>query len=232
MKNLIAKVVAIGAVSSSIVMGPVKPSHAADYQALFGMIESACLSGQTFEVDASGNAGLVIENNYGVGGEFHYTEQEAKGAVAMVSEKLRAVQDDKIRECMQGNVQRILSAALNDTGASYSTDAEPENTTIATAKYLGALPGILDTWGFLPADGKSRYFKIDVSKPAYVSAQVTDNANFIYVGIISPSGKYIEQDDKATKAFLVPGNFYIGLKPRHDDSPTAYKLKIEAQAAE
>jgi hypothetical protein len=74
-------------------------------------IKQTCLRGEDIEVIGKGDAGVILRKK-GVGGEINFSYKDIPGFARDAKEETRASQNDKIRDCMERRIDKVLDALL------------------------------------------------------------------------------------------------------------------------
>ena len=135
-------------------------------QTAINVVESLCLSGTEYGIDADLDGNITIKNFRPKGsGSVTLNARESKGATAFQND-LRIIADEKIRACTQKQIGRILDAVLETT--KHSKTINSANRTIGQSKYLGYIPEQVILYHFVDGDELS-YFRFSVKQASKVS---------------------------------------------------------------
>jgi hypothetical protein len=74
-------------------------------------IKQACLRGEDIEIIGKGDAGITIRKK-GLAGEVDFSYKDIPGFAKDAKEETRASQNDKIRECMDRRIDKIVDALI------------------------------------------------------------------------------------------------------------------------
>lgn len=210
---------------------PAYSSNDDKIQTAVDVVESLCLSGTEYGISADLDGNITIKNFKPEGsGSVTLNAREAKGATAFQSD-LRIIADQKIRECTQTQIGRILDAVLETT--KQADIITPTNTTLGKAKYLGSVPGRLVLNYFVDGHELS-YFRFSVKEATHIVIEVNNNSKNVQVNLVSKSEKSIMNDyyragEKTGRIFLIPGDYYMALRAYGKNEATAFQLVINGE---
>ena len=196
------------------------------------VVSELCLSGTEYGIDADLEGNITIKNFKPKGsGSVTLNVREAKGATAF-QDDLRIIADDKVRECTQNHIGRILDAVLDTTEP--QRVAAVSNKSLGKAKYLGYVPDEVSIQSSVEGE-QYLFYRFSVKEPSNIKIKFTKNSQSVTMYLLTKtessiaSGHY--SDGQATnRHFLMPGDYYVKVKARKRSGATAFKMSIEGLA--
>jgi hypothetical protein len=118
-------------------------------------IKQACLRGEDIEIVGKGDAGITLRKK-GVAGEVDFSYKDIPGFAKDAKEETRASQNDKIRECMDRRVDKIIDALLGpQKGSELSRKTnlylsiKESATDLAERAEVASIPGSIEAKNFI-----------------------------------------------------------------------------------
>lgn len=80
---------------------------------VIGFLRQACVTGQTVEINGDGKGNVDIRSfKPGISAQLNYKSSEDNGSVSINDATKRVEADQKIRECMQPHINKVISAII------------------------------------------------------------------------------------------------------------------------
>lgn len=199
------------------------------------VVKGLCLAGKEYDIQADAGGNVTIKSfKPGATGRLSVNVKEADGAVVLRDE-LRIIGDADIRACTAKHIERIIDAVL-EVSPPPRTSTTASHDSVRTAKYVGALPGVLTFTDF--AEGRRElYYRFSVSSPIYFKASGARFANSInfYLGTekANIAKKALSRDGVAiSDIFLTSGDYYLVIRASDSGRATPYQAVIEGVEAD
>lgn len=192
------------------------------------VVEQLCLSGTEYGISADVDGNITIKSfNPKGSGSVTLNVREVSGATSFQND-LRIIADDKVRECTQKHIGRILDAILEVTEP--QKEVKKNNTSLSKAKFLGYVPDEVSVKSFVEGDEKL-YYRFSVKEPSTVKVTISHYSRRLVISLFRQKGSTGSMDTghykaRAMEHFLMPGDFYLSVRCKESKSSTAFKMKV------
>jgi hypothetical protein len=193
------------------------------------VIETLCLSGTEYALDADASGNIVVKHLKGEG-RVSFNVRESGGATALQND-LRIIGDQDVRECTQTHIGRVLDAIFEVTPVFDAQNSGKEYNTIENAKFGGYLPGKIEFYGHAEGE-KQSYFRFQVKTPTTFSILTEKNTKMLALKVLTRSSKTVanhrtmEKGSVIKDIFLVPGDYYLGITTYSKSEATSFLIKM------
>lgn len=215
--------------TSCLMTSTIAFSESNKIDAAINVVESLCLSGSGYGIEADLEGNITIKNFKPKGsGSVTLNVRETNGATAFQDE-LRIIADDKVRGCTQKHIGRILDAVLESIKSSKAINKN--NKSLSSAKYLGYVPDQVIVQSFT-GGSEILYYRFSVKEPANIKISFSRNSQSVSISLLTEKNLSITRgtysDGRSTENhFLMLGDYYISVKTLHENKATAFKMVVE-----